>query len=77
MLSRPYRLYLTGLGANLQTKSPHAYIQISVRYIWEGEPPGEPLLENSGEDVVFSVNNHKHNNAAHQEVRPPIFGFGG
>ena len=42
---------------------------------WEGEPPGEPLLVNSGVQADLSVNNRKHNNAAHQEVRPPNFGF--
>jgi hypothetical protein len=30
---------------------------------------------NSVEEAVFSVNNLKHQNAAHQEVRPPNFGF--
>ncbi len=42
---------------------------------WEGEPPGEPFFEYDGHKPVLMVNNCKHQNAAHQEVRPPIFGF--
>jgi hypothetical protein len=38
--------------------------------VWEGEPPVGPLFVNSGDEAVFTVNNIKHNNAAHQEVRP-------
>ncbi len=49
---------------------------LGVEYFnWEGEPPGDPLFVNSVEEAVFSVNNLKHQNAAHQEVRPPNFGF--
>jgi hypothetical protein len=30
-----------------------------------GEPPGEPLFRNTGEEIVFSSNNRKYYNAAH------------
>ena len=50
-------------------------IQMSFLFIWEGEPPGEPLLVITGEDAVFLVNYRKHHNAAHREVRPPKIGF--
>ncbi len=43
--------------------------------IAEGAPNGEPLFGNVGYKADLMVNNRKHQNAAHQEVRPPIFGF--
>ncbi len=43
-------------------------------FIWEGEPPGEPLfrirLETAG--IIGSL--IKYIKTAHQEVRPPNFG---
>ena len=43
--------------------------------IAEGAPNGEPLFGNVGYKADLMVNNRNHQNAAHQEVRPPIFGF--
>jgi hypothetical protein len=42
---------------------------------FEGAPNGEPFFGNAGHKPVLVINNHKHQNAAYQEVRPPIFGF--
>jgi hypothetical protein len=48
---------------------------MSLLFVWEGEPPGEPLFVTDGDDTVLSVSDRKHHNTAHQEVRPPNFGF--
>ncbi len=46
-----------------------------INTFWEGEPPGGPLFYKHLLGGRFSFNNIKHENMAHQEVRPPNYGF--